>query len=118
VLASPAPFSTPEGEFSISIESGKEWHSNAIPLGAGDALTVTVLGNDKFYAGLFSREIYIKYRGAGVGRTFGFDFGSDALSWTDQIRAKEADDYYFVLRVGAFTPGTTKLKIRWRFSPG
>jgi len=113
---SPVPFGTPEGEFSITLGSGKEWHSNAISLVSGNTLTVTVLGNDRFYAALLPREVYVKYRGTGVGRTFGFEFGTDTLSWTDRVRAKEDDDYYLVIRVGAFTPGVTTLRVRWRFT--
>lgn len=93
--------------------SSHEWHSRPIALAAGDTFTVTILGNDRFYAGLFSREFYVRYRGTGVGGAFGFNFGADRVSFTDRVHVTEPDDFYLVIRVGRFTPGQTTLKLRW-----
>lgn len=109
----PRQFGYGEGEFPVILQSGREWHSSAIPLAAGDTLTITIIGNDRFYAGLFSREAYVRFRGAGPAGAFGFNFGADRVTWTNRIQVRESDDWYLVIRVGTFTPGMTNLRIRW-----
>lgn len=99
-------------EFVIELRSGEEWHSEAIHLLPRDHFTVTALGNDRFYAGLFRRPYYVQYRGA-AGGAFKFDFGEDRRSWTLDDTLEKDDDYYLVFRVGVFTAGTTTIKVRW-----
>ena len=99
-------------EFVVELSSGGEWHSEAIRLQPRDHLTITALGNDRFYAGLFRRPYYVQYRAA-AGGAFAFDFGDDRRSWTLDDTLEKDDDYYLVFRVGVFTPGTTTIKVRW-----
>ena len=99
-------------EFPVVIATGKEWHSKPITLHEGDIVTVTALGNDKFYAGFFDRVTYVRRRGTALG-SFAFDFGTDKLSWTTRKTLEEDDDYYLVFRAGVFTSGFTTISVRW-----
>lgn len=98
-------------EQDIQLTSGQEWHSKPLELFEGDVVTVSATGNDKFYAGLYSRPAYIRRRGAAAGM-FDFPFGGDRRGFTTKETIAETDDYYVVLRVGVFTPGTTTVHLR------
>jgi hypothetical protein len=93
-------------ELPIVVESGYEWHSKAIPLRAGDVITVSALADHKFYAGLFGRDEYFEKRKAAAG-AFAFEFGTDKPQWTTRREIPLSDDYYLVFRVGVFTNKTT-----------
>ena len=97
----------------FTLKSEEEQHEE-FELLKGDIVTVTCTADENFYAGLFTREDYIKKRGGGP---FGFVFGTDKPQFTTRVEIPEDDDYYFVLRVGAFS-GTgrirTKVKVRRR----
>jgi hypothetical protein len=85
-------------EFSESLDSGEEWHSDPYDLREGDLVTFSCRGSDKFYTGMFAREEYFELRGADGG-AFGFEFGTDKRGFTDRFEVTEDDEYYIVLRV-------------------
>lgn len=109
------PHYSPSGvdEIEVKLDSGEEWHSEPYELREGDIVTLSCRGNDKFYAGLFPREDYYELRGS-EGGAFGFEFGTDRRGYTERVKVPEDEEYYIVLRVGVFTPGTTTLNVRFK----
>jgi len=96
----------------IKIGSGKE-KEYEFELNKGDVVTITCMGNGKFYAGFFNREDYIQRRSAGIGGAFGFNFGDDCPEYTTKVDIPEDDDYYLVLRVSVLS-GTTRIRVKVR----
>ena len=88
-------------EYDVDLDAGKEWHSSAIRLRAGDVVTLTCTSRQRFYAGFFSRVEYTKRKGS-VGGAFDFLPGSDRRAFTARVQIDSEDDYYIVLRVGIF----------------
>lgn len=97
--------------FSVSLDSGEEWHSEPYDLREGDLVTLSCRGDGKFYAGIFEREEYFDLRGSEAG-AFGFEFGVDRRGFTDRFEVAEDDEYYIVLRVGVFTTGPVEVRVR------
>ena len=98
-------------KFEVELGPGEEWHSDPYELRADDLVTLSCRRNHKFYAGLFERETYFELRGA-AGGAFGFEFGTDRRGFTARVRVGEDEEYYLVLRVGVFAPGTTTIEVR------
>jgi hypothetical protein len=64
----------------------------------GETVTVSCIGNSPFHAGFYSREEFFRRRSAGWLDTFNFGNKKERKEYTDRIRIKEGDDYYFILR--------------------
>jgi hypothetical protein len=101
-------------DFDVELSPDREWRSKPIRLTEGTRVTLTATGAANFYAGLFSREEYVKR--TAVRGPFGFDFGSDRASFTDEIPIAKTDDYYLVFRVGVFSRAQT-IRVRWVAEP-
>ena len=102
-------------EFDVRLGTDREWHSKPIRLRGGAKVTITATGEADFYAGLFSREDYV--RKTAVRGPFGFDFGVDRASFTRVYDISRTDDYYLVFRVGVFSRAQT-IRVRWVVEAG
>lgn len=80
---------------------GGEWHSNPIPLTAGQDLALDARSNARFYAGIFDEANYQRFRQM-ARPAFPFRFGTDQVAFNVSRRAAVTGQYRIVLRVGVF----------------
>jgi hypothetical protein len=93
-------------EGDLKIASDSEWYSNPIRLSEGTRYEITLTASRKFYAGFFHAKAYASRKGAVAGM-FDFPFGADRRAHYFEGTIDLGGDWYVVLRVGAFTEGTT-----------
>jgi hypothetical protein len=99
----------------VEVKSGDEWHSRAFRLSAGDSYELTVLSDNKVYAGLFHASEYARRRGAVAGM-FDFPAGSDRRSFYFEGTVDQTGDYYIVIRCGVFSSDST-VDLKFRVTP-
>jgi hypothetical protein len=94
-----------------AIPSGKEFHSNGIPVEPGEFVTLTAHASQPFYAGLYTREEYFSKGGPGT-KEFPFQFGTDRVAFTSRRGVGNMpDDLFVVIRVGVFA-GSTRVHLK------
>lgn len=86
---------------SVELSAGEENHLR-FTLERGRAVTITCHSNHRFYADFLTREQYVRRRGAAGLGMFDFPLGTDKNGFTRRFKSRVDDDYYLVLRVGAW----------------
>lgn len=116
VLKEDSESSEPPLDVTIRLTPGlmKAWK---LRLEKGTNVTITCTATstlDKFKAGLYPREEYFRRKPKSIFEAFNFGRPSAKPHYTQKVKVKETDDYYFVIRADLlfFGPGEIRTEIR------